>query len=301
MKKSITALLLALALTLTACSNGGTAEQTTAPQSSAEESSQTSQTTQTEETSADTADEVSTDEETTPEETDAPQEKADFTFPDGSAGYYADGTKSEDGFFLQYDFAFMRYALPYYYDTDTTPDLYDFENYEFNKDMIDPELDYEYFKVQKGDQVGPFTVKDAWYKVIYPDPEVEADPYLFECIVELEGSMTVDGILYCAFEEEYAMSQGDMNFYPDPSSCENIPMPFNSRVYTICDVQGEKAYIMDTNYYRVGNVNDAGIQDYFDNGQYAKAKLTLKDPIISYTDQWGARCEAQITDSEYIG
>lgn len=297
MKKSFTALFLALAMSLTACNNGGAEEQSTTPQSSAEESSQTSPT---EEASNDTT----ADEETTPEETDAPQEKANFTFPDGSAGYYADGTEIDvdpgDGFFLQYDFAFMRYALPYYYDTDTAPDLYDFENYEFNEDMINPELDYEYFKVQKGDKVGPFTVKDAWYKLIHYNDETENDPSLFECVVELEGSVTVDGILYCAFEDEYALAQGDMDFYPDPTSCENLPLPFNSHVTYVCDIQGEKAYVMDSDFYRVGNVNDVGIQNYFNDGQYAKARLTLKDPIISYTDQWGARCEAQIAYSERL-
>ena len=282
MKKSIFAIFLALAMTLTACNNGGAEEQSTTPQSSVEESSQTSPT---EEASNDTT----ADEETTPEETDAPQEEANFTFPDGSAGYYADGTKTEDGLFIQYDFAFMRYAL-----------LYDFENYEFDEDMINPELDYKYFKVKQGDQVGPFTVKDAWYKLIYPEPETEDDPSLFECVVELEGSMTVDGILYCAFEDEYALAQGDMDFYPDPTSCENLPLPFNSHVTYVCDIQGEKAYAMDSDFYRVGNVNDVGIQDYFSDGQYAKVRLTLKDPKIGYSDQFHSRCEAQITDPEHL-
>lgn len=298
MKKSFTALFLALALTLTACNNGGAEEQSTAPQSSAEESSQTSST-------EEASDDTTADEETTPEETNAPQEKANFTFPDGSAGYYADGTVIDvepgDGFFLQYDFAFMRYALPYYYDTDTAPELYDFENYEFNEDMINPELDYEYFKVQKGDQVGPFTVKDAWYKVLNPhDPDVAEQPYLFECVVELEGSITVDGVMYCAFEEEYAFEQGDMDFYPDPTSCENFPLPLKSLVTYVCDAQGEKAYVMDSTHFRVGNVNDVGIQNYFNDGQYAKVRLTLKDPFIGYSDQFHSRCEAQIANAEHL-
>lgn len=294
MKKFFTAFFLALALTLTACNNGGTEEQSTTPQSSAEESSQTSPT-------EEASDDTTADEKTTPEETDAPQEEADFTFPDGTAGYYADGTKTEDGLFVQYDFAFMRYALPYYYDTDTAPELYDFENYEFDEDMINPELDYKYFKVKKGDQVGPFTVKDAWYKVLNPhDPDIVAQPYVFECVVELEGSITVDGVMYCAFEEEYAFAQGDMDFYPDPTSCENFPLPLKSTVTYVCDIQGEKAYVMDSDFYRVGNVNDVGIQDYFSDGQYTKVRLTLKDPFIGYSDQFHSRCEAQITYSEHL-
>lgn len=112
--------------------------------------------------------------------------------------------------------------------------------------------------------------------------------------------MTVDGILYCAFEEEYAFAQGDMEFYPDPTSCENLPLPLKSTVTYVCDVQGEKAYVMDSTPYRVGNVNDVGIKDYFNDGQYAKVRLTLKDPTISYTDQRWARCEAQITDAEHL-
>ena len=275
MKKSIFAIFLALAVTLTACNNGGTEEQTDS-QSTPQESSQ-SETSPTEESSdsssqsenpTDTSSQTEQSAEPAP-----PPEDCDFLFPDGSAGYYADGNSDDtegflikDGFLVQYDFAFMRYALPYYYDTDTAPELYDFEIYEFNEDMINPELDYKYFKVQKGDKVGPFTVKDAWYKLIHYNDETENDPSLFECVVELEGSVTVDGILYCAFEDEYALAQGDMDFYPDPTSCENLPLPFNSHVTYVCDIQGEKAYAMDSDFYHVGNVNDVGIQDYFSDG-----------------------------------
>lgn len=159
MKKSFFAIFLALAMTLTACNNGGAEEQTDS-QSTPQESSQseTSPTEEPSDSSSPSDDPTDTSSQTEQSAEPAPPpEDCDFLFPDGSAGYYADGTVIDlepgDGFFLQYDFAFMRYALPYYYDTDTAPELYDFENYEFNEDMINPELDYKYFKVKQGDQV----------------------------------------------------------------------------------------------------------------------------------------------------
>lgn len=311
MKKSIFAIFLALAITLTACNNGGTEEQTDS-QSTPQESSQ-SETSPTEESSDSTSpsdDPTDTSSQTEQSAEPAPPpEDCDFLFPDGTAGYFSDGTKTENGYSVQYDFSFMRFANPFYLDTDTTPELYDFENYEFNSDLIAPQLDRTCTRVKKGDTIGAFTVKDAHYLMMLPQPEYDIPDslMLMECYVELEGSITVEGILYCAVEDEYGMAQGDVVFYPNPATCENVPLAYdastesdNMPVERLTDLAGEKAYVMDSCMFEVGNVYDIGIESYFENSQYAKAKLTLKDISVSYNNQFGSKGTATVADIERL-
>lgn len=312
-KYTAIALLLAAALTLSACKgedtvhveNGGgtTSTTTTTTENTPEESSgevteeETEESTESEpeesvgEIEGDSGDDIF--KEPTMEETLAGFSSDSFTAPDGTEIPLTDATSNMwDS--LVFDFAYMRYATPVYSDTVSNPELYDFENYEFTVDQY-AEVEAAPFMVKKGDVLdNGLTVAEASYMVA---------PYGVRMNeVELEGEITLEGLLFCYFEEEYGFDQDELIFYPDPTS-GTVPMIYSPSMMMTSsgvDLYSEFAFVCDSRFFSLGNINDVGSADWFSEGSFVRAEVTMENLRLNDNDNFGTRCHATAKKVELV-
>ena len=207
MKKfSAIALLLAAALTVSACSdtqnennNGtpsGTATENAAQENTGNNSEDNSgdNSENNEDNNVETSGENSDEQPNPPtEDIQAAIEQFDydsFTGPDGEEVMLTEASQT-NGYFLSYDFGYIRYADAIYSDTVANPDLFDFENYGFTVDNEAAANPYA-FKVVKGQTLdNGLTVSEATYSV-FPDGRLSNT-------VNLDGEITLEGLLFCYF------------------------------------------------------------------------------------------------------
>ena len=321
-KYTAIALLLAAAITLSACkeednfqveNNGGTTSSTTTgntPEESSdnntdkEENSGENTSEETEESTGEPDGENGGESSDDPdgeliielpsfEETLAGFDSDSFTAPDGKEIPLTEATSNMwDS--LVFDFAYMRYSNPIYSDTVSNPGLYDFENFEFT---VDPyaEVEATPFMVKKGDVLdNGLTVAEASYMIA---------PYGVRMNeVELEGEITLEGLLFCYFEEEYGFDQDELIFYPDPTS-GTVPMIYSSLMITSSgvDLYSEFAFVCDSRFFSLGHINDIGSADWFAEGSFVRAKVTMENLRLNDNDNFGTRCHATAKNVELVG
>ena len=300
-KYTAMALLLAAALAISACKaeddvqadNGGTPSQTTtesAPEESSEET--------TEDQSAEP--EIPEDIQNVIDQFDMDS----FTAPDGTEVMLTEAASQINDFALCFDFAYLRYAFPIYSDTVTNPEIYDFENFDFTVDYYTEEVP-KYFRVAKGDVLdNGMTVTEANYMLAD-----SAAYYLFENSVALEGECTMEGVLFCAPEDEYMVEQGDVFFYPNSVSGA-VPDPYEPNSYESgmvllirpVDPYSEFAFVSDGGSFSLGNVHELGVDiaDWFEDGPYVRVKVTLDGMRLRYSDNFGTQGWSTLKDVELL-
>ena len=304
-KMTALALLLAAALTLSACgtndnvqveNGGGSSSQNTAD-NAPEESSENSS----EETPEGTPEDRPA-ENTPSEDVLALIEQFEvdsFTAPDGEEVKLTEATSQLNDYALHFDFAYMRYANPIYSDTVANPDLYDFENFEFTVDEY-AEVETEYFKVVKGQTLdNGLTVKEASYEM--SSDSLKYSDGFTTTNVELEGEITLEGLLFCFFEEEYGFDQDEVIFYPNPAS-GTVPLiysPYHNTKNGV-DLYSEFAFVCDSDFMRLGSVNEIGSSDWFKDGSYVRVKVTLDNLKLNDSDFMGVNCSATLKNVEFL-
>lgn len=217
-----------------------------------------------------------------------------FTAPDGTEVKLTDAV-STNGYSLTFDFAYMRYAEPIYSDTVANPEIYDFENFEFTVDN-EADIDGTAFKVVKGQKLdNGMTVIRASYTLGPDGPEMNE--------IELDGEITLEGLLFCYFEEEYGFDQDEVIFYPNPKT-GTVPVIYpttNNSLKTLSgiDLYSEFAFICDGGFLRLGSINDIGKSDWFANGSYVRVKVTLSDLKLKHFFA-GSSCYATMKNVEFL-
>lgn len=222
-----------------------------------------------------------------------------FTAPDGEEVKLTEATSQLNDYVLHFDFAYMRYAQPIYSDTVANPDLYDFENFEFTVDEY-AEVETEYFKVVKGQKLdNGLTVKEASYEM--SSDSLKYSDGFTTTSVELEGEITVEGLLFCFFEEEYGFDQDDVIFYPNPAS-GTVPLIYSpySNTKNGVDLYSEFAFVCDSDFLRLGSVNEIGSSDWFKDGSYVRVKATLENLQLYDSDFMGVNCYATLKNVEFL-
>ena len=292
-KYTAIAVMLAAALTLSACGrndnvqpeNGGGTPSQTATENAPEES---------EENSGENNEQPSEAE--IPEDVQKVIDMFDtdsFTAPDGSEVMLTEASSQVNDYALCFDFAYIRYAEPIYTDTFPNPELYDFENYEFTEENF-AEINATPFKVEKGQVLdNGLTVAEASY--FYSPWGYVANE------VDLEGEITIEGLLFCFFEEEYGYDQDDLIFYTDPTS-GIVPAIYGPFLYTMSgvDLYSEFAFIFDGDIVRLGSINEVGDAEWFRDRQYIKVRATLENLKLRNNDSFGTRSYATLKNVEFL-
>ena len=242
-----------------------------------------------------------------------------FPAPDGSTVRKEEAIEgtviSKSAALLVYDGAYIRYAPPIYIDTDSDPSLYDFSSDKWNGDILDEprEITGECFKVKKGD------VLENGLKVIEARSIKEADLYFpqykfnefYASEIVFEGSLTLEGVLYCMPETEYGVSnENEVLFFPDPTKNGFIPcMVTNAAEDKInktlidgskrfADKNNEFAFISGINPRSAFSLGDlskiAFLSGKLSKGECLKATVTITDISIRLSNQYsGHRARAK--------
>lgn len=233
-----------------------------------------------------------------------------FTAPDGSehskyeavSGIYDPDTYSNS---LCFDFSYIRYAQPIYYDTDSNPEIYDFENNAKGEIFSDTLIkDAEYFQVKAGQTLNNgLTVSEAYTNIHSSNNDKGYGVSSSE--VRLDGSLTMSGIIYKYSDDvNFILEEGDLLFYPNPVANENFPAPFTDSSDSLSsgiDLNQKFAFIADSTRLELGNISESDINltSIFDNGDYAKVKVTVTDIVIRYFESGGGnRCRGTLTAIE---
>ena len=215
MKKIFISLVLAFALTLTACNNGGTAEQTTASQSPAQESSQTSQTTQTEESSADTASEDTAPESEAPTADGLISVKGlcgeDITVTDCTEHY----REMLPGVSNLPDSVYTYEGFGYYAPSDGKAECCPIE--ELPSSVGNPDRNFQHIDI--GDNVGGLELTNADGMLLVNDGKVE----LCKQKLYFSGSITLKGYVYLCKGNELYAQEDELWFYPADGEWEGLP------------------------------------------------------------------------------
>ena len=295
-KYSAIALMLAAALTLSAC---GTSENIQ-PENGVGTPSQTTG----ENTPEENAGENTEEQQPQPEIPEDVQNVIDmfdtdsFTAPDGTEVMLTEASCQIGDSALFFDFAYIAYAFPIYSDTVTDPKLYDFETFEFREDAFIP-LEHKPLKVVKGDLLdNGMTVIEAKYGVM---PAADGAVVVAN-EVTMEGECELEGVLLCFADNNYMFAQNDVLFYPNPVSCP-VPMPYRGDEMTKTGTDLKFAFMNDGGEISLGNLHeiDVDIADWFeDYNSYVRVKVTLDGLGIRYSDYRGTQGWSTLKSAEKL-
>ena len=201
-----------------------------------------------------------------------------------------------------YDFSYLRKAKSHFRNTIDEPGMINWETLEVSDEPeTSPVPASDYFKIKAGDVLeNGLTVKKAQTAFGYA-----GDGLISDMKVELEGEITLEGILKCMPEDQYIIGKGELIFYPDSLKHSDILAPFkeySSDPWTYVDSEYKFAMVYSGEPLYLGLVDNApaGVSDFFANDTYIKAKVTVSD-IYYKTGNGGIRGFATIKNVEKLG
>ncbi len=180
---------------------------------------------------------------------------------------------------LKYDFAYIRYARPFFY----AGDMLD-ENAQQEK--LDALPEAEWFKVRVGDKLDcGLTVKKAEYeRYAVLGNTVEFGGPILNNTIEFDGEITLEGVLHTAQStQDYLTKPGDLIFAPDPTKTSGIPAitnSFDEQIYNIYYGMGSgniQFVMSDIGYYGwiIGKADEIDKDEIFGDEELVPVKVTL--------------------------
>lgn len=141
-----------------------------------------------------------------------------------------------------------------------------------------------YFIINKGDKIGNLTCTDAFAK--YYINEVYDNSFgLMSSSVCFEGEIKVTGYVDRYDGNEGYVEEGELHFYPDGESWQEMPIEYNSR-YLLYSLKDERL-IYAPFRISLGVVSDYSALDLerdIPQGSTAHMKLVLKDLQLNYVN-----------------
>jgi hypothetical protein len=219
-------------------------------------------------------------------------------------------TKAFDAYdnHLVFDFAYLRESSAIYFDTFSSPKMFDLKTYKFNNDP-NYSLTPNYIKIERGQIIGELEIKYAEtdiYTMNVEDDEgnVTKEIFINYCGVEFQGKTKMQGVLYCAPNNDAYITKGDILFYPNTNLSQFVPLSYEfvPMIYNIIDPKNNFALYADTIRIHLGNVAGKDeINQYFLFGDYIYAELTLDNLSIAYNEGMGGSvCFAELEDIKII-
>ncbi|MCM1167028.1 MAG: hypothetical protein NC299_15165, partial [Lachnospiraceae bacterium] len=205
---------------------------------------------------------------------------------------------------LTFDFAYIRYARPYFYTG------------EFFEDVDrEPLPEMKWFKIREGDRLDcGLIVKKAEFEMY---PVLGWENLTRRQTVEFDGEITLEGILFATTNpNDYASKVGDLNFIPDPTKTEGIPVVrldhdknedwYNLNRCLCSDAEYIESDASPTWY--IGNINDDGFDEssVFGSEELVRVKTVLQNVKLEVFDEitgggiGGCKITAEIADIERI-
>lgn len=182
-----------------------------------------------------------------------------------------------------YDTALVRTSTGTCHDSESEPDLFTPDEFIYSGEKAELGTVYQ---VKKDDVMGDIKIASAETQINFLKNE-ETGEYIampFYSCTKLDGEITVTGILRYYFDEQYAISSGDMIFIPD-ASYKDLPLAFSPsgmyEDYGVTDFDAKT--VLDENgygdYYYAG-----GICIYSDAPRIRVGNLLQDDALKSNSD-----------------
>lgn len=207
---------------------------------------------------------------------------------------------------LTFDFAYIRYARPYFYAGKYIED-----------EEREPLPEMKWFKVREGDRLDcGLTVKKAQLDMF---PVLGWNHLTYLQTIELDGEITLEGMLFATTNpNDYASKVGDLNFIVDPTKTEGIPVvrldhDQNEVWYNLNRIMNhdyEPEYIESdvSNTWYIGNIDDDNFDEssIFGGDELVNVKVTLKNVKLDVFDEFagggisGENVTAEIVDIERV-
>jgi len=214
----------------------------------------------------------------------------------GDKVYLSESVQNELG--TGFEFAYIRKPFPFFKDSISDPELFDFDNLEYKGEKPDFPGN-EYVRANIGDTLFGAKVTSAmtsYYK--YEDENGEVHDGLRSYFIRLEGEVKLEGTLFLyEGEEQYMMESGYLYIYVDPTS-ENCPN-IETNIFGIngrWDTVNSYAHYGEAIRVFLGSVNDYDwdVEGYFKDYPYVKAEITVKDLYIDSGDNGGMGTSAAL-------
>ena len=231
-KRILTASMLAAILAVSACGNGAKPVPTTGP--APEVTSAASDGTSAGNTSAA---ETPAEDTSSAETAAAQEEKTDdtgfevtktviYTGINDKKYYLEDAVEvNEEWGMATYDTALVRVSTGTYHDSETEPDLFTPDEFIYSGEKAELGTVYQ---VKKDDVMGDLKIASAETQISFIKND-ETGEYIsmpFYSCTKIDGDITVTGVLRYYFDEQYAISSGDLVFVPD-ASYKGLPLSFS--------------------------------------------------------------------------
>lgn len=235
---------------------------------------------------------------------------SEITAPDGETLSKYDAVNIIDNI-IMFDCAYVRYANPLFDNTDISPELFNWETYEFNTNITISD-NTGYFQLKQGDKLDnglTVTKTETAFSIMNVADEngdVRQEAMVLSSSAEFAGEATIEGILYCfPGIPEYIDVQGDLKLYPNPTVDNKIFVPYNTvqMPVRVVDPNREYALIFDGCAYNLGNIDtiSLNIKDWFETTDYVPCKVTISNIQLIYDDnRMGQMCKGEIKQVEKI-
>lgn len=208
----------------------------------------------------------------------ARDENGVYIFAEDGGTIYVDDEQVSD--VLKYEFAYIRYASPFFYMGDTLDG-------NARQEKLDSLPKAEWFKAKPGDKLDcGLTVKSAVYEryaVKDPSDTTGTNPVIRNDI-EYDGEITVEGVLYTAQStRDYLTQPGDLVFVPDPTKTSGLPAVAGEKFQDNYNVyfgmgSGDIKFVMaDTGYngWIIGKADEINKDEIFGDEELVYVKVTL--------------------------
>lgn len=230
---------------------------------------------------------------------------------DSGIGHLIDQTYDENGILLseettsmvlKYDFAYIRYARPYFY----MGDFPDEETFKERDEETAKLPETEWFKIKAGDTLDcGLTVTRAEY---LHNPVMQYTLNKME--IDFDGELTLEGTLFITTNDsDYVLDVGDIQFVPDPTVTKGIPVisaEYDPQldIFRASYINSDIGYVeSDIGDYCwvLGNINDTDIDrdEIFGGSSVAHVRVTLKNIRGAVGSPFTNFC-AEIEDIEKI-
>lgn len=201
---------------------------------------------------------------------------------DSGIGKIIDQTYDENGILLseettstvlKYDFAYIRYARPYFY-TGAFPGEETFKERDEETAKL-PET--EWFKIKAGDTLDcGLTVKRAEY---LHNPIMQ--DALNKMEIEFDGELTLEGILLITTNDrDYLVGAGTIELIPDPTVTKGIPVMSND-ILRLSFINSDIGYVESDigGLWILDNIDETDIDqgEIFGGNPVAHVRVTLKN------------------------
>ncbi len=199
--------------------------------------------------------------------------------PENLYFYKNDADTSFSEYYYKFDYTYG--FVPSVYDDSTLhPERFDRENYDYT-----PETEYVYpevFRIGAGDTVGGYRIRSAETTIVNSDMVEYGGNAICATEIILDGEYSFTGVLRFFYDEDYAITAGDLQFLPT-EPLTDFPLPLGYSAHTSFFNENTAVYSELMNGFRTGNffTEESGAYVVTDEENHLYEMLKFDDAVLA--------------------